>query len=103
MTVLSGLVGTQSSRAATKSHNVKYSNSSKNVELLNASGGTTEYYLWHHSALSRHYVAKCANCLTHLVVNAHSSLSNMPDSTVDEAGYRIEIQQRGTELPTRLT
>jgi len=68
-----------------------------------ASGETTEYYLGHHSVLSRRNVVKCANCLTHLEVITHFPLSSMPADAVDQAEFRLEIQHRGPELPAALS
>jgi tyrosinase len=65
-------------------------------------GETLEYYLGHYSVLSRRNVVHCANCLTHLEVVAHFSLSNVPAKDVDKAEFRVEIQQRGQELPVKL-
>ena len=71
--------------------------------VKHANGETTEYYLGHHSVLSRRNVVKCANCLTHLEVIAHFPLSSMPADAVDQAEYRLEIQHRGPELPVDLS
>jgi hypothetical protein len=37
-----------------------------------------------------------------LEVVAHFSLSNVPAKDVDKAEFRVEIQQRGQELPVKL-
>ena len=57
-----------------------------------------EYYLGHYSVLSRRNVVKCANCLTHLEVQAHFPLSNVPADEVDRAKFRLVIQHRGAQL-----
>ncbi len=65
-------------------------------------GKSIEYYLGHHSVLSRRNVVRCANCLTHLEVVAHFPLSSIPVKDVDKAQFRVEIQQRGEALPEKL-
>jgi tyrosinase len=60
-----------------------------------ASGESKEYYLGHHSVLSRRNVIRCANCLTHLEVVAHFSLHPLAAEEVEHATYRVEIQHRG--------
>jgi tyrosinase len=70
--------------------------------VTNEKGKTIEYYLGHHSVLSRRNVVRCANCLTHLEVVAHFPLSNIPAKDVDKAEFRVEIQQRREELPVNL-
>lgn len=63
-------------------------------------GASTEYYLGHHAVLSRRNVVKCANCLTHQEVIAYFPLSSLPEGIADKAQFRIEIQQRGSGIPT---
>ncbi|WP_019501743.1 tyrosinase family protein [Pseudanabaena sp. PCC 6802] len=70
--------------------------------VQNEKGESTEYYLGHHSVLSRRNVIRCANCLTHLEVIAHFPLGNMPAEAVERAKFRLEIQHRGAELPAKL-
>ena len=63
---------------------------------------TREYYLGHHSVLSRRNVHLCANCQTHLEAVAHFDLSSMPEDAVDSAEYRLEIKHRQSKLPDGL-
>ena len=58
-----------------------------------------EWYLGHHSVLSRRNIVNCANCLTHLEVVAHFPLDPVPADLIDSATYRVEIQHRGEVLP----
>ena len=59
-----------------------------------------EYYLGHYSVLSRRNVVRCANCLTHLEVQAHFPLSNVPADAVDRdlVKYHFKIHHRGPQL-----
>lgn len=68
-----------------------------------SNGKQTEYYLGHHSVLSRRNVVRCANCLTHLEVVASFPLSNIPEAAVNRAKFRIEIQHRGTTATPAVT
>jgi tyrosinase len=70
--------------------------------ITNEKGKPMEYYLGHHSVLSRRNVVRCANCLTHLEVVAHFPLSSIPAKDVDKAEFRVEIQHRGKSLPVKL-
>lgn len=58
------------------------------------------YYLGHYSVLSRRNVIKCANCLTHLEVQAYFPLSNVPADAVDRGlvDYHFSIHHRGPQL-----
>ncbi|MDV3352018.1 tyrosinase family protein [Leptothoe sp. LEGE 181152] len=77
--------------------------------------GDETYYLGHHSVLSRRNVVKCANCLTHLEVNAFFPLSNVPAEIVDSGPmnsaeatdsdpihYKVQIHHRGEKLHPNL-
>lgn len=59
-----------------------------------------EYYLGHHSVLSRRNVVKCANCLTHLEVQAYFPLDKLPADAVDnnQVEYSLIIHHRGEQL-----
>ncbi|MGH3827985.1 MAG: tyrosinase family protein [Pseudonocardiaceae bacterium] len=63
-------------------------------------GEPREYYLGHHSVLNRRNAIRCTNCLTHLEVVAHFPLDRIPLTEVDNATFRVEIQHRGTGIPT---
>jgi len=68
--------------------------------VQSADGGSNEYYLGHHSVLSRHNVVKCATCMTHQEMIAHFPLHALPESQVDAAQFRVAINQhRGAALP----
>jgi len=64
---------------------------------------TQEYYLGHHSVLSRWNVHLCANCQTHLEVVAHFDLSKIPEDLISDAEYFLKFQHRQSELPKGLT
>jgi tyrosinase len=68
--------------------------------VKDASGASKEHYLGHYSVLSRRNVVRCANCLTHLEVVAHFPLGALPADSVDGARFRIEVQYRGSGVPS---
>ncbi len=59
-----------------------------------------KYYLGHYSVLSRRNVVKCANCLTHLEVQAYFPLDTLPADAVDnnQVKYSFVIHHRGEQL-----
>ncbi|NEQ40716.1 MAG: tyrosinase family protein [Okeania sp. SIO3I5] len=59
-----------------------------------------KYYLGHYSVFSRRNVVKCANCLTHLEVQAFFPLDKLPASAVDnnEVEYSFTFRHRGPQL-----
>ena len=61
-------------------------------------GHEKTYYLGHHSVLSRGNTLRCANCLTHLEVQAYFPLTNVPPEERDAAECRIAIQHRGRHV-----
>lgn len=65
-----------------------------------ATVGDERYYLGHYSVLSRRNVVKCANCLTHLEVQAFFPLTNVPAEAVEEdlVEYDFKIHHRGPDL-----
>lgn len=69
------------------------------ARVPDADGTKTDYYLGHHSVLSRGNVINCANCLTHLEVVAHFSLDALPADAVDSAEFRVDVRHRGDDLP----
>lgn len=60
--------------------------------------GDKQYYLGHHSVLSRRNVVHCANCLTHLDVEAFFPLDALPADKIDDAEFSFTIQHRGEAL-----
>lgn len=72
------------------------------ASVTDADGNTTDYYLGHHSVLSRGNIVNCANCLTHLEVIASFSLSAMPADEVDRAEFHVDIRHRGSGQPIDL-
>ena len=64
------------------------------------------YYLGYHSVLSRRNVVKCANCLTHLEVQAYFPLSNELADAVEvdpnKVKFDLVIHYRGPQLHSDL-
>lgn len=58
-------------------------------------GKTQDYYLGHHSVLSRRNVVQCVNCLTHLEVVGHFPVRDIPVEQLTQADFRISVQHRG--------
>jgi tyrosinase len=66
-------------------------------------GSSVEFYVGHHSVLSRRDIVRCANCLTHLGVQAFLSLDALSPGQILEASFRVEVQHRGHVLPDEFT
>lgn len=69
------------------------------ADVKNADGTLKTVYLGHESVLSRRNVVKCANCLTHLEVQAYFSLNALTEQQVAHATFRVEVQHRGRGIP----
>lgn len=73
------------------------------ADFTDANGQASTLYLGHESVLSRRNVVKCANCLTHLEVEAFFPLSDLTPDQVTKASFRIEVQHRGQGIPAATT
>lgn len=76
---------------------------SAHATVADPQGDTIDYYLGHHTVLSRGNVINCANCLAHLEVVAHFSLDALPAEQVDHATFSVQVRHRGDTLPDGLS
>ena len=58
-----------------------------------------EYYIGHHSVLSRWNVLGCENCRAHLRAEAFFNLDKLAENNNDLSNYRIEITGREEAQP----